>query len=237
MRNGAVAWHAEGCLARVGLEPGHKLLEVLRIHRRTRDYPELEASELRDRYEIPGGVEARLGLHHRQQIHRRTGSDEDRGSVGTGAFDGLDSNQPIAAGTVLDNHVAIEKWTDMLRQDPAKRVATAAGRERKDDLGQRTGLAERIACFRGQRQAEAPGQEVSAIHRVSSWADDPAHYIRLPRQLKRPADAAAVMWRGPRRRPFHKLLELVRHSQTASEPERPRSRVSTGPVSAPASNS
>ena len=43
---------------------------------------------------------------------------------------------------------------------------------------------------------------------------------------------------GERQRlPFHKFLELVRQSQTASEPERPRSRVSTGPVSAPPSNS
>jgi hypothetical protein len=73
----------------------------------------------------------------------------------------------------------------MSRQNPAERVAAAAGRERKDDLGQRTGLAERIARFRGQRQPEAPGQEASAIHRVSSRADDPAHYIRLWRQLKR----------------------------------------------------
>jgi hypothetical protein len=37
--------------------------------------------------------------------------------------------------------------------------------------------------------------------------------------------------------PFHKFLELVRHSQMATEPERPRSCVSTGPVSAPALNS
>ena len=34
---------------------------------------------------------------------------------------------------------------DVLRQDPAQRVAAAAGREGKDDLGQRPGLGERSA--------------------------------------------------------------------------------------------
>jgi hypothetical protein len=54
----------------------------------------------------------------------------------------------------------------MLRHHPAERIPAAAGRERKDDFGQRTGLTERIACFRGQRQGSASGNEISAVHCV-----------------------------------------------------------------------
>jgi hypothetical protein len=150
MRNGAVAGHAKCRLARVGLEPGHKLLEVLRIHSRAGNNAELETCEQRDRHEILVQVKARLRLHHRQQIHRRTGGHEDGGSVGAGVLDRLDSDQSIAAGAILDDHSAVEKLADMLRQDAAQRVTSAAGRERKDYLRQRTGFAERIAGFRKQ---------------------------------------------------------------------------------------
>jgi hypothetical protein len=54
----------------------------------------------------------------------------------------------------------------MLRQDSAQRVAATARRERKDDFGQRTGLAERIARFHRQRRADASRNEISAVHFV-----------------------------------------------------------------------
>ena len=55
---------------------------------------------------------------------------------------------------------------EMLRHQPAKRIAAAAGREGKDDPGQRTGLAERFLGFRGQRQRGASGNETSTVHCV-----------------------------------------------------------------------
>ena len=76
----------------------------------------------------------------------------------------LDSDQPVAAGAVLDDDGAIEKLAYLLGQQTAKRVAAAAGREGKDQLGQRAGLAERIPRYRGQRQTGAAGHETSAIH-------------------------------------------------------------------------
>jgi hypothetical protein len=63
-----------------------------------------------------------------------------------------------------------------LSHHPAKRVATTAGREGKDDPDQRAGLAERIARFRGQRQAGASGNETSAVHSLFSLACAKIHY-------------------------------------------------------------
>jgi hypothetical protein len=56
----------------------------------------------------------------------------------------------------------------MLRHYPAKRIPAAAGRERKDDSRQRTGLAKCIARFRGQRQGGASGNKISAVHSLFS---------------------------------------------------------------------
>jgi hypothetical protein len=65
----------------------------------------------------------------------------------------------------------------MLSHQPAKRVAAAAGREGKDDPGQRTGLAERIPRFSGQRQRGASGNEISAVH-LFPHITDQAYYTR-----------------------------------------------------------
>jgi hypothetical protein len=147
MRNGAVAGDAIAGLVRIGLEPGHQLLEILGIDHGARDHAEFETRELRHRHEILCRVEARDGLRHRQQIHGRTGGDQNGGAVGIGAPDRLDPDQPVTAGAVLDNDAAIEQRSEVLPQDTAQRVAAAAGREGKHDFCERSGLGKRGARF------------------------------------------------------------------------------------------
>src|SRR5579859_5756462 len=71
VRNGAVARHAECGLIRMGLEPGDKLLEIelleIVAQRRSAHDSEFEAGEQRNWNEVLCGVEARMGLNHRQQ--------------------------------------------------------------------------------------------------------------------------------------------------------------------------
>ena len=64
---------------------------------------------------------------------------------GLALLDRLDADQPVAAGAVLDDDIAIEQRAELLPQNPAQRVTAATGREGKDDLGQWPGLGERIA--------------------------------------------------------------------------------------------
>src|SRR5260370_38087073 len=120
MEKGVIGWHAKYRLARVGLEPGHELLEVLCIDCGACHNAELEPCEQRDRYEISCAVKARLKLDHRQQVHRRTGGHQDRGPVGPGALDGLDSDHPITAGAVFDVTRPTKKLPAGLAQDPAQ---------------------------------------------------------------------------------------------------------------------
>jgi hypothetical protein len=152
MRNGAVAGHAERGLVRIGFQPRDELLEVLDLGRDSGadEDTELEPHELADRNEILRRVKTRRGLDHRQQIHRRSRGHEDGGAIGIGSFHRLDTDQAITAGAVLDDDVAVEQGADVLRQQAAQRVAAAAGRERKDDFGQRTRLRQRLAGPGGQ---------------------------------------------------------------------------------------
>jgi hypothetical protein len=70
---------------------------------------------------------------------------------------------PSPPGAIFDDHVATERLAEMLGHDPAERVTAATGREGKDDLRQRTGLTERIACA-CQRQSNASRNKFSAVH-------------------------------------------------------------------------
>jgi hypothetical protein len=150
VRDGAVAGHAKRRLVRIGLQPANKLLEVFDIQCGTYSDTELEAGEQRDRHEILVQIKARLGLHHRQQIHRRTCRHEDGGSVGVGISDKFDGDQPVRAGAVFDDKAAIKTLVELLRQDSAYRITAAAGREGEDDLGWWTGGAERLSRYRKQ---------------------------------------------------------------------------------------
>ena len=181
MRNGAVARHAIGRLVRVGLEPGHQLLEVLGADRRAGDHAELEARELRDRHEILRRIEARHRLHHRQQVHGRTGGHQDGGAVGIGAHDRLDPDQPVAAGAVLDDDIAIEQRADMLRQ----RSGRARRRRRRPRTERRFLSAARIGRTHRPLLADnaRPAHPAMKLRRsmFPSPADDfgPLHQTRL----------------------------------------------------------
>ncbi len=103
----------------MGLQPRHELREVPGLDRGADDDGEFEARQQRDRNEILLGIEARLGLHHRQQIHGGARGHENGGAVGLGALDRLDPDQPVATGAILDDHRAIEQLTHALAEHPA----------------------------------------------------------------------------------------------------------------------
>ena len=111
MRDGAVARHAEGRLApdglsarpRIARNPWPRPTGPMTMPNSKRASRETGTKSF-------VGIEARLGLHHRQQIHGRTGGHEDGGAVGIGALDRLDPDQPVAAGAVLDDDVRSSSW-------------------------------------------------------------------------------------------------------------------------------
>jgi hypothetical protein len=97
------------------------LLEVLDLgwDGRADEDTELEPRELADRNEILRRVETRRRLDHRQQIDRRPRGDENGRTVRVGALDRLDTDQPVAAGAILHDDVAVEQGSDVLRQQAA----------------------------------------------------------------------------------------------------------------------
>jgi hypothetical protein len=167
MRNGAVARHAETRLVRIGLEPCNQTREILCIDSRADGDAEFKSRQQRHRHEILVTIEGRIRLHHRQQKHGRPGGDKYRGPVRSGTLDRLDPDQPAAAVALLHDDGAVERLADLLSEQPAQRVAAAAGREGKDDFCQRTLLGLRHVRFRQQRQTETAGNELSAIHSPS----------------------------------------------------------------------
>ena len=117
------------------------MLEILDVDGGAGDDAELEARQQRDRHEVPCWVKTRCvsTIGSRYMVGPVVTSIVDPSA---GALDRFDSDQPVAAGAVLDNDVAIEQWAEMLSINLwQQRVIAAAGRERIDDPGQRPGLA------------------------------------------------------------------------------------------------
>ena len=52
-----------------------------------------------------------------------------------GSLHGLDPDQPVGTRPVLHDDAAVEQLAHPLRQHSAQRIASTAGRERKDDFG------------------------------------------------------------------------------------------------------
>jgi len=78
------------------------------------------------------------------------------------------AHMPISPSppVVLHDEIAVEERGKILRQLAAQHGAAAAGREGKNDPGQRSGLSERLAHFDRQRQADASRNEPPAVHLV-----------------------------------------------------------------------
>ncbi len=143
-------------------------------------------------------VEARLGLHHRQQIHGRTGGHQDRWRHRALApltdLIPISPSPPVRFSTMT---VRSSSLADLLRQQPAERVAAAARRERKDDLGQRPGFGDlprplpQSATDQDIRQRSHDGASISSSrHKI--WR----HYSRpCGRHRIRRAQAVAALRR------------------------------------------
>ena len=80
-------------------------------------------------------------LDHRQQVHGRACRHQDGGAIGACAFHRPDADQPVAAGAVLDDEIAVEQRRKILRQS----AGTACRRCRRPRTERRSGSAGRIA--------------------------------------------------------------------------------------------
>ena len=89
----------------------------------------------------------------------------------------ISPSPPVRFSTITERSSG---WLRFLRDQPAERVAAAAGREGKDDFGERPGLGECIARSRGQCQTAIAAKKLRRSM-FPSPTDDlrPLHQIRL----------------------------------------------------------
>ena len=165
MRNGAVARHAIGRFRGIGPEPRHQLLEILGLDRRARPRSRIRSERAGDTGTKSFAV-SKLGSVSTIGSRYMVGPVVTRMVVPSGlapftALIPISPSPPVRFSTITLRSSIGRK---ILRQLPAQPVAAAAGREGKDDLGQRAGLRPRKTCFRQQRQRQRAGHEISTVH-------------------------------------------------------------------------